>query len=60
MKVLQPLLNDGRGPNVPAVLRNADNVLEALRRKADHAITCVIHGDSHSGNVYLDRDGRAC
>jgi Phosphotransferase enzyme family len=58
--VLQPLLNDGRGPDVPAELRDADNVLEALRRTADHAITCVIHGDTHSGNVYLDRDGRAC
>jgi aminoglycoside phosphotransferase (APT) family kinase protein len=22
--------------------------------------TCVIHGDTHSGNVYLDGDGRAC
>ena len=59
-EVLQPLLNDGRGPDVPAELRDADNVLEALRRTADHAITCVIHGDTHSGNVYLDRDRRAC
>jgi hypothetical protein len=59
-EVLQPLLDDGRGPEVPAELRDADNVLEALRRTADHPITCVIHGDTHSGNVYLDRHGRAC
>jgi len=58
--VLQPLLNDGRATEVPGQLRDADNVLEALRRTADHDITCVIHGDTHSGNVYLDRDGRAC
>jgi aminoglycoside phosphotransferase (APT) family kinase protein len=35
-------------------------VLEALKRTAAHEVTCVIHGDTHSGNSYLDAQGRAC
>ena len=23
-------------------------------------LTCVLHGDTHSGNAYLDAEGRAC
>ena len=57
---LQALLDDGRGEHV------ADELLDASRLQAAVAITaalpetCVIHGDTHSGNVYLDADGRAC
>ena len=32
----------------------------AMRRTAEVAPTCVLHGDTHSGNAYLDRDGRVC
>jgi aminoglycoside phosphotransferase (APT) family kinase protein len=58
--MLQPLLDDGRGPDVAHELRDAPTVLAALERTADHETTCMLHGDTHSGNVYLDLDGRAC
>ncbi len=57
--LLQTLLDDGRGPDVAPELRDAKNLIAALQRTADHEITCVIHGDTHSGNVYLDRQGRS-
>jgi Phosphotransferase enzyme family len=56
--LLRTLLNDGRGPEIAPELRDPKNLVEALHRTADHEITCVIHGDTHSGNVYLDRQGR--
>jgi hypothetical protein len=57
---LQLLLDDGRGPDVAPELRSAANVAEAMRRTGAHEVTCVIHADPHSGNSYLDADGRAC
>jgi aminoglycoside phosphotransferase (APT) family kinase protein len=57
---LQSLLDDGRGPDIAPELREARTVKAALLRTAEMAPTCVIHGDTHSGNVYLDGDGRAC
>ena len=57
---LQLLLDDGRGPDVAPELRSAPNVAEAMRRTGAHEVTCVIHADPHSGNSYLDADGRAC
>ncbi len=38
----------------------ASNVAEAMRRTGAHEVTCVIHADPHSGNSYLDANGRAC
>jgi hypothetical protein len=58
-ELLQSLLDDGRGPGIAPELRDAKSLVEAVRRTADHPITCVIHGDTHSGNVYLDGQGRA-
>ena len=57
---LQSLLDDGRGPDVAPELRAAENVAEATRRTGAHEVTCVIHADPHSGNSYLDAEGRAC
>ena len=59
-ELLQSLLDDGRGPDVAPELRSAANVAEAMRRTGAHEVTCVIHADPHSGNSYLDADGRAC
>ncbi len=58
-EALQQLLDDGRAPGVATELRDAENLVEAVRRTAHHELTCVIHGDTHSGNVYLDGAGRA-
>jgi hypothetical protein len=41
-------------------LRDAGNLLEAVKKTSAHEITCVIHGDTHSGNSYLDARGAAC
>jgi aminoglycoside phosphotransferase (APT) family kinase protein len=59
-ETLQGLLDDGRGPDLPAYLRDAELVKEAMRRVEARPAVCVIHGDTHSGNVYVDRDGRPC
>jgi len=60
LDALQALLDDGRGPDVAPELRSAANVAEAMRRTGAHEITCVIHADPHSGNSYVDAEGRAC
>ncbi len=57
---LQSLLDDGRGPELTGELRDAGNLLEAVKKTSAHEITCVIHGDTHSGNSYLDASGAAC
>jgi len=57
--LLQSLLDDGRGPDIAPELRSGANVAEAMRRTGAHEVTCVIHGDTHSGNSYLDAAGRA-
>jgi len=59
-ELLQSLLDDGRAPDVAPELRDAVAVTEATRRVGERDATCVIHGDTQSGNAYLDRDGRAC
>ncbi len=57
---LQELLDDGRGPDLPAVLRDAAVLQAAMARTAAVPPTCVLHGDTHSGNAYVDADGRVC
>jgi aminoglycoside phosphotransferase (APT) family kinase protein len=58
--MLTEMLNDGRGPDLPEELRDGERVREAMLRTGDAEKTCVVHGDTHSGNAYLDRSGRAC
>jgi hypothetical protein len=57
---LQGLLDDGRAAEVtePA-LRDEARLRAALDRTATLPVTCVIHGDTHSNNVYVDADDRA-
>ncbi|MBV9953203.1 MAG: DUF1679 domain-containing protein [Acidimicrobiia bacterium] len=57
---LQALLDDGRGDGVPTDLLDAERLQAAMHRFAEWELTCVVHGDTHSGNAYLDADGRAC
>ena len=57
---LQGLLDDGRGPQLPDVLRDAAALRAAMARLAELPATCVLHGDTHSGNAYLDGEGRVC
>jgi hypothetical protein len=56
---LQQMLDDGRAPDdLPDQLNDAATLAAAMDKAAEAAPTCVIHGDPHSGNVYVDADGR--
>jgi aminoglycoside phosphotransferase (APT) family kinase protein len=58
-ETLQDLMNDGRAADLPPYLRDAERLKEALRRlTATPQRICVAHGDPHSLNAYLDRDGQ--
>ena len=56
--VLQGLLDDGRGPDLPPILRDAATLHAAIQRTAALPATCVIHGDTHSGNAFIDAKGQ--
>lgn len=56
---LQTLLDDGRGPDLPSYLHDASTVSKALQLVAARPKVCAVHGDPHSGNAYLDAQGRA-
>lgn len=57
-EMLQGLLDDGRAAGLPAHLRDAERLQAAMQRTSEIAPTCVLHGDTHSGNAYLDAEGR--
>jgi aminoglycoside phosphotransferase (APT) family kinase protein len=57
---LRRLLDDGRAAELPHELRDVGLLQEAMRRTAERPLTCVIHGDTHSGNSYRDAEGRSC
>ena len=59
-EMLQSLLDDGRGPDIAPELRDADKLIQAVRRAGQFETTCVLHGDTHSGNTYVDARGDAC
>jgi aminoglycoside phosphotransferase (APT) family kinase protein len=59
-ETLQALLDDGRGEELPAALLDARRLRQAMRVTATLPPTCVVHGDTHSGNVYLNASGEAC
>jgi hypothetical protein len=59
-ELLQSLLDDGRAYGFPAELRSGQVLFDALEVHAKYPLTCMLHGDTHTGNVYLDRSGRAC
>jgi hypothetical protein len=59
-EALQVLLDDGRAYGYPAELRSGQALFDALQVHARNPVTCVLHGDPHTGNVYLDREGQPC
>lgn len=49
-----------RGAAVPRALRDREQLAEALRNMAlahKSSNVCLIHGDTHLGNLYVDADG---
>lgn len=57
-EMLQGLLDDGRAEGFAPELRDAENLIAALQTQLTYEATCVLHGDTHTGNVYLDAEGR--
>ena len=37
---------------------SGENLVAALRAQQELGVTCLLHGDTHTGNVYLDPEGR--
>jgi hypothetical protein len=52
------------GALVPEDVRDAERLMDAVHRLAqrlsDAEPRCLLHGDAHVGNLYLDADGRPC
>lgn len=52
------------GAGVPEGVRDAQRVYDAFGKLIDKTIDvdewCVMHGDAHVGNLFLDGDGRPC
>ena len=57
---IQTLMDDPRGNNLSADVRNGNNILAAMRAFADKSDTrpqFILHGDSHAGNIFRTADG---
>jgi Phosphotransferase enzyme family len=57
--MLQGLLDDGRCDPLPEVVHGAERLTAAVRVLGDRDAAdrhCVVHGDTHAGNVYVDPD----
>jgi hypothetical protein len=52
------------GSRVPEEVRDAERLVEAIRRLAAAVPAarprCLLHGDAHVGNLYLDASGQPC
>jgi hypothetical protein len=57
---LQRLLDDGRADGLAPEICSGKNLMAALREQLAIGVTCLLHGDTHTGNVYLDTEGRGC
>ncbi len=58
VEVLHRRINDGRAAGLPAYLRDAERIKAAMLRVSAPQRVCIVHGDPHSLNIYLDREGR--
>jgi hypothetical protein len=57
-KALQTLLDDGRAEGFAPEIRSGENLMAALQEQLALGVTCMLHGDTHTGNVYIDPEGR--
>jgi hypothetical protein len=52
------------GARIPVTVRDARRLYEAYKEVAERASKatpwCVVHGDPHIGNMFLDNEGRPC
>ena len=59
-EMIQALMDDPRGDNLSAEVRNGGNILAAMRAFANLSETrpqYILHGDSHAGNIFRTADG---
>jgi aminoglycoside phosphotransferase (APT) family kinase protein len=59
-EMIQGLMDDPRGDNLSAEVRNGDNILAAMRAftdRSDKRPQFMLHGDSHAGNIFRTADG---
>jgi aminoglycoside phosphotransferase (APT) family kinase protein len=57
---LQELLDGSRGDSVPGAVRDGarlHDALQVLAERNDGSPHCLLHGDTHVRNMYLDSDG---
>lgn len=57
---LQAQLDDGRADGLDAAVRRAGRLRAGLGALAEHSAAhadCLVHGDAHAGNLYLDPAG---
>lgn len=57
-EALQRLLDDSRADGLDPALRDAEALRTAMAVAGAVPATCVLHGDTHSGNAYRDAEGR--
>jgi hypothetical protein len=57
-ETLQERLSDGRTDGLPPPQSDAGAVIAALGRLGEDPGLCLVHGDTHAGNLYVDPDGR--
>jgi hypothetical protein len=57
-ETLQKLLDDGRAQGFAPEISSGENLAAALAAQQELGVTCLLHGDPHTGNVYLDAEGR--
>jgi hypothetical protein len=58
---IQSQLDDGRAAGVPAEVRRGDRLAQAMAALTGGGIDaprCLVHGDTHVGNLYETADGR--
>jgi Phosphotransferase enzyme family len=58
VETLQKLLDDGRAAGFAPEILSGQNLADALRAQQKLGVTSLLHGDTHTGNVYLDPEGR--
>ena len=59
-QMIQALMDDPRGDNLSAEVRDGGNILSAMRALADRSEQrpqFMLHGDSHAGNIFRTADG---
>lgn len=61
LEALQAMLDGPKGAPLPAAIKDATRLqrgLQALAAQIRDRPACLVHGDAHAGNIYVDGQGR--